>query len=351
MAEPSRFHVSWLERRPPEDLELARSLAPSWMEVEAVPLGSDGLPAAQDRGRLATAQALLVQRSPVSERLLALAPRVRLVQLYGVRDEGIDREAARRRGIQVSTTHLRGCIAVAELAMTLVLALSKSLLRADRLTREGAYRELDLEPRLTDQRSHAFQWMGLAPLFEVRGRRLGIYGLGEIGTELALRARAFGMEVGYTKRRRLPGPAERRLGVRWMEPDALFRGSDFVALTLPYAPDVHHLVGARELALMPESTYLVNVARGPLVDEAALARALERGEIAGAALDVFELEPLPQDSPLTRSPRVLLTPHIGGGSGGAREKQLADVLAAVASFAEREGREVSAVQAGGESHG
>jgi phosphoglycerate dehydrogenase-like enzyme len=327
------FRIVWLEERPPGDLELARSLLPDGFTIEMASASKSGAASAEAGALLSQANALLVQHSAVSEQVLAQAPQVRLVQLYGVRDEAIDRAAAQRREITVAVMPLRGCIAVAELGMTFVLALSKQLLKAQQVTATGAYRTLGLTPMSTNQSRHAFQWMKLDGLFEVNGRTLGIIGLGEIGTEVAKRATAFGMEVLYNKRTRLPERAERGLSVEWAELGRLLAVSDFVMLALPYSDAVHHLIGERELSLMRATAFLVNIARGPLVDEAALAWALANGQIAGAGLDVFTEEPLPFDSDLVKSPRVILTPHIGGGTGGAREKQLSDVLRNIVEFA------------------
>jgi phosphoglycerate dehydrogenase-like enzyme len=333
VAERRGFRIVWFEDRPDPDLDLARSLLPDGFSVNLVSPRSTNLQQGRPGELMMEADAILVQRSPVSAQLLDLAPAVRLVQLYGVRDEGIDRAAAQRRGVTVAVMPLRGCIAVAELAMTLVLALSKRLTWAHQVTAEGRYRGLGLEPRQTNQTTHAFQWMRLADVFEVSGTTLGIIGLGEIGTEVAKRARAFGMNVTYNKRSRLPLSSERELEVTWRDRDELLRSSDFVLLALPYADSVRHLIGRRELDLMKQSAFLINVARGPLVDETALVDALDRSVIAGAGLDVFTEEPLPFDSPLAASDRVILTPHIGGGSGGAREKQLGDVLSNITQFA------------------
>jgi phosphoglycerate dehydrogenase-like enzyme len=303
------------------------------MSIDVLPLDESGHASNDQADLLGKADALLVQRTPVTDALLEVADRARLVQLYGVRDEGIDRESAERRGVTVAVMPMRGCIAVAELAMTLVLALSKRLIHAHQVTADGAYRGLGLEPFATSQTKHAFQWMKLSGIFEVSGTTLGIIGLGEIGTELAQRARPFGMRVLYNKRSRLPRRTEQALGVDWRERDELLRDSDFVVLALPYSEPVHNLIGTRELAQMRRTAFLVNVARGPLIDESALLEALDAGRIAGAGLDVFVEEPLRYDSPLARSDRVILTPHIGGGSGGAREKQLSDVLGNIALFA------------------
>lgn len=315
----SDFTIAWVDEQPESELEFARGLLPDGFRV----VNADG------QG----ADALLTKSAPVDAPVLAATPAARLVQKYGSREDGIDLEAAARAGVTVAMMPLRGCIAVSELAMTLVLALSKQLVAGHRLTEQGAYRELGLTPELTSQRKHAFQWMKLAPLFEVHGRTLGIVGFGEIGTAVAERAQAFGMRVLYTKRSRLPQAIEERLDVSWRELDALLSEADFVLLSLPLTPESEQIIGAHELALMGPEAYLVNIARGGLVDEDALVTALRERWIAGAALDVFVEEPVPYEHPLLSLDNVILTPHIGGGSGSAREKQLRDVLDNVVRFA------------------
>lgn len=285
------------------------------------------------RALLPEAEAIVAHQRPVGADLIAAAPRLRLIQRYGSRPDDIDLEAARARGVAVATMPLRGCIAVAELAVTLVLALSKNLVRAHEATVTGAYRELGVEPIKTEQRRHSFQWMQLGGLQEVYGKTLGIIGLGEIGTEAARRARAFGMDVIYNKRRRLSEAFERAEGVRFAEKDDLLRQADFVVLSTPLTPETEGMIGARELGLMKQSAALVNVCRGGVIDEPALVEALRAGQIAGAGLDVFVYEPIPYDHPLLALPNVILTPHIGGGTGGARDKQMQDVLANIAAFA------------------
>jgi phosphoglycerate dehydrogenase-like enzyme len=170
-------------------------------------------------------------------------------------------------------------------------------------------------------------------LQEVRGKTLGLIGFGEIGTEVARRARAFEMNVIYSKREPLPAAIEDMLGVRAAPLDDLLRSSDFVSLHVPHGPETDRLIGARELALMKPTASIINTCRGPVIDEEALIAALCDGTIASAGLDVFTLEPLQFDSPLTRLDNVILTPHIGGGTGGAREKQMRDVLDNVVRFA------------------
>ena len=302
----SDFAIAWLDTQPESEVEFAQGLLPEGFRIAAPQ--SDSADARAEL--LAVAEAVLTQHAPVQAPELAAAPRVRLVQRYGRRADGIDLGAAAAAGTVVATMPLRGCIAVAEHAITLVLALSKQLVRAHEATVTGAYRELGLEPAVTSQAVHAFQWMKL-PVFEVHGRTLGIVGYGEIGTEASIRARAFGMNVLYTKRTRLSEETEARYDIEWAELDRLLAESDFVLLSMPHTPETDRLIGTRELDLMQESAFLVNIARGGLVDERALVDALKERRIAGAALDVFVEEPLPADHPLRHAPNTLLSPHIG----------------------------------------
>jgi phosphoglycerate dehydrogenase-like enzyme len=318
----SEFVIAWVDEQPDTDLELGNELVPDGFRV--VNLNGEG------------ADALVTKAAAVDASVLAQAPGARFVQKYGGREDGIDLGAAGAAGVTVATMPLRGCIAVAELATTLILALSKQLIVAHRATVEGGYRELGLTPEPTSQRTFAFQWMKLPQLLEVHGRTLGIVGYGEIGTEVSVRARALGMRVLYTKRRRLPAAIERRLDVAYRPLDDLLGEADFVLLSLPHSPESDKIIGARELSLMHPGAYLVNIARGPLVDEPALVEALASGRLRGAGLDVFVEEPVPYDNPLLALDNVIVTPHIGGGTGGARVNQMSDVLANVVRFARGE---------------
>jgi phosphoglycerate dehydrogenase-like enzyme len=297
-----------------------RLLAPSAGE-------DDGLAAL-----LPQAEVIVVQDRALTAELIAAAPNLRLVQKYGSRPTEIDVAAAHAAGVVVATMPLHGCIAVAELAMTLILSLSKNLIKAHAATVSGAYRELGVEPILTEQRRHKFQWMKLGGLLEIRGRTLGIIGFGEIGAETARRARAFDMQVIYNKRRRLPAFIEAAEQVSYAEKDDLLRQADFVLLSTPLTPETQGMIGERELALMKPSAFLVNICRGGVIDEAALVEVLRSQRIAGAGLDVFVYEPIPYDHPLLACDNVILTPHIGGGTGGARDRQMSDVLANAQRF-------------------
>ena len=329
----SEFNVVFVDPKTQEELEWIAALEPAGSLAVKAP-DSDSRENLEEL--LRSANAIVTQRRSVDAAMIDSAPRLQLIQRYGTRPDGIDLDAARKAGVQVATMPLRGCIAVAELAITLILALSKNLIHAHRATIKGAYRELGVEPMRTSQRRHNFQWMDLTGLLEVYGHKLGIIGFGEIGTETARRARALGMEVLYNKRTKLSPEAEAAEGVRYATKDEILRESDVVHLSTPLTPETEKLIGARELSLMQPSAFLVNTCRGGVIDEDALVEALKSEKIAGAGLDVFVYEPIPHDHPLLECENVILTPHIGGGTGGARVKQMVDVLENLAAFARGE---------------
>ena len=317
------FRIVWADTQPPAEVAFAQSLLPATgFQVAAPEGGGDD----ELRALLRGADAILTQRRAIGAGLLAAAPGVRLIQKYGRREDGIDLAAAREAGVTVAVMPLGGCIAVAELAMTLIMALSKQLVTAHRAVVEGSYRDLGLVPAPTSQRQFAFQWMKLPSLQELYGKTLGIIGYGEIGTEVSQRAIAFGMEVLYTKRDPLPAAIEDRLGVRYADRETILRTSDVVLLSAPHTPETERMIDATALARMKPTAYLVNIARGGLIDEGALFQALSTKRLAAAALDVWVEEPVPVDNPLLQLENLIATPHIGGGTGGARVKQMRDVL-------------------------
>lgn len=338
-----KTRISWLGELSDAELELSRSLLPPGYSLRRVRVEGSEV-ADSELAWLMDSRAIIARRARVDEQLLRMSPAVELIQVYGIRDELIDRRAVAAAGIEVRTTHLCGCVAVSELAVALMLCLSKRIVEGHQKVVAGAFRDLGLEPFRTSQSRHAFQWMKLPDLFELSGRTVGIVGFGEIGSEVAHRARAFGMRVLYSKRMRLDEASETSLGVEWMEFEGLLKSADFVVLSLPYSEKVHHLIGGPQLSMMKPTSFLINVARGPLVDEDALGEALSSGRLAGAGLDVFEVEPWPGKEALSSHSRTVLTPHIGGGSGGARERQLADVLHGVVEFLSK--RPVSGCQEG-----
>ena len=226
--------------------------------------------------------------------LQAAGPDLRVVANFGVGYDSVDVEAATRRGVVVANTPDVLTAATAELAVALLLTLLRRVAEGDRLVRRGA------------------EW-ALAPTFMLgeglAGKTLGIVGLGRIGREVARLAEAFGIRVVHT---RGSGPYE-ELPLRQLLAEA-----DIVSLHTPLTEETRHLIGPRELALMRPSAVLVNVARGPIVDEEALVEALEAGEIAGAALDVYEREPEVHPG-LLGLENVVLSPHLGSATVAARE--------------------------------
>ncbi len=247
----------------------------------------------------------------------------------GRNSANIDEDALVEHSVNFTAVPRKGPNCVAELAITLVLALSKDLLVSHRSVAKGAYRSRGLRPERSTQWKMAFHWMKHARLHEVRQKTLGVVGMGEIGCETAVRARALGMNVIYTKRSRLPERLERRFEASYLDLDTLLTESDYVVLAVPHTSETERMIGAEQLARMKPDAYLVNVCRGGVVDEAALVEALRSQRLAGAGLDVFEFEPLPADSPLCHLDNVILTPHVGGGTGSNRALELRETLAAL----------------------
>jgi D-3-phosphoglycerate dehydrogenase len=244
---------------------------------------------------------------------------------------GIDLDACRARSIHIELVPQYGRISVAEHAMAMVLACARALLPAHRGVAAGEYRRYALTPAITSERSFAPRWLPAKPC-GVFGRTLGIVGMGEIGRELAVRARSFGMTLlAYDLDERVRSLAA-ELSVTFCALPELLASSDFVSLHVPHSPHSEGLIGAGELALMKESAFLINCARGGLIDEAALTAALKQRAIAGAGLDVFIVEPLPFDSPLCTLDNVLLTPHIGGASTNGRAEVASHVRELVLTY-------------------
>ncbi|MGY2894891.1 2-hydroxyacid dehydrogenase [Deinococcus sp. UYEF24] len=281
---------------------------------------------------LGEADVVISRRTTVSRDLIRRSPRLKLILLQSARHERVDVAAAREHGVQVVFSYQIGAVAVAELAVTLTLALSKKLLRAHRETVEGRYRESGGEPVETAERIIRFQWMELPGLFELSGKTLGLVGMGEIANELARLARAFRMRVLYFSRTRLPSEAEQADALEYRPLEEVLAESDIVSLHVPHTAQTEGMIDRAALHLMQPHAYLINTCRGGVVNEGDLVEALRAGVIAGAGLDVFRYEPIPFDHPLLELPNLLLTPHIGGGSGDTRAKQAQDLIGHLRSW-------------------
>jgi glyoxylate reductase len=235
----------------------------------------------------------------VDEALLAAAgPGLRCVANVAVGYDNVDLAAAAQRGVVVTNTPGVLDDATADLTLALLLAATRRVNEGDRLIRSGK------------------EWiwgMGFMLGRGLRGKLLGIVGLGGIGARVAERARAFGMRVAYHSRHEAPAEVVEALEAERMPLEQLLAESDVVSLHCPLTPETHHLIGAAELAAMKPSAVLINAARGPVVDERALAEALAAGEIAAAGLDVYEHEPRVEPG-LLRLDNVVLSPHLGSAT-------------------------------------
>jgi phosphoglycerate dehydrogenase-like enzyme len=232
---------------------------------------------------------LMRERTPMPRVLLERLPNLRLIVTAGMRNAAIDLAAASERRVQVCGTDMLP-YPTAELTWGLILALLRQIPREDRAIRDGYWQTT----------------LGLG----LKGKTLGLLGLGRLGSQVAKIAQAFGMEV-IAWSENLTAERAAAAGAALVDKAALFARADIVSIHVVLSVRTRGIVGAAELARMKPTAFLVNTSRGPIVDEAALLDALRRRRIAGAALDVFEPEPLPRDHPLLALDNVMLTPHLG----------------------------------------
>jgi phosphoglycerate dehydrogenase-like enzyme len=252
------------------------------------------------------------ERTPLSRDILQQLPRLKLIASTGPRNAAIDMRAAAERGIVVTATGYESTPTI-ELSWALILASARHLAREAASVRDGGW-----QTRIGTN---------------LRGKCLGVIGLGNIGKEVARIALAFGMTV-IAWSQNLTSEIASAAGATLVDKDALFRQADIVTIHLILSRRTSGLVGAAELALMKPTAWLVNTSRGPIVDEAALIEALQARRIAGAALDVFEIEPLPADHPFRRLDNVLATPHIGYVTEELYRTFYGDAAASIAAWLE-----------------
>jgi phosphoglycerate dehydrogenase-like enzyme len=246
-------------------------------------------PALVDRLRPYDILCIMRERTPIDAVLMSQLPNLKAIITSGMRNAAIDVDAARARGITVCGTGSPGH-ATAELAFILIGMLARQILPGASAMRDGGWQ------------TH----MGR----DLRHARLGILGLGRLGVELAGYARAFGMEVQAWSQNLTPARCA-ELGVAYVDRETLFTTSDFISIHLKLSDRVRHLVSADELALMKPDACLVNTSRAPIIDMDALTTALRTGQIGGAAIDVYDSEPVAADDPIRQTPNLVMTPHIG----------------------------------------
>ncbi len=247
----------------------------------------------------------------IDQQLIA-ASSLKVISQMAVGYDNIDVAAATAKKIPVGYTPGVLTDATADLTWALLMAAARRVVEADKFTRAGLWRTW--EPDLL-----------LGP--NIAGATLGIIGLGRIGQAVARRAQGFDMRILYTSRHRCEPEVEKSLSAEFVPLDTLLQESDFITIHTPGANDTEHLLSDRQFALMKPSAILINTARGTIVDQDALYRALSQGQIAAAALDVTDPEPIPMDSPLLTLENLIITPHIGSASRQTRAK-MADIAIA-----------------------
>jgi len=299
-------------QRIPKDLD--------WVQVYA---GPDGVYPPEMLARVADVDALIGSiRDPVHEQLLAAAPKVRIVQRMGVGYDNVDTTAAAKRNIPVCNLGDVNKDALGEHGICLMLALARRLVENHRLTVQA-------------------DWPGARALCddtcELQGKTLGVLGFGKSGYELARRAWVFGMHIRYHNRSPVDARLREAMDAQERGLEELFAESDFVSVNVSLNPSTQNLVDGRLLDRMKPSAFLINLARGGIVDERALAERLDAGKLAGAGFDAFSIEPIRPDNPLLHARNVVLTSHIAGTTRECTDREVGWALANVRRYLE-EGR-------------
>ena len=247
-------------------------------------------------------QLISILSTNVDQEVIDSASNLKIIANYGAGFNNVDVKYAREKDIDVTNTPKASTASTAELTFGLVLAVARRIVEGDKLSRTQGFD-------------------GWAPLFfrgrEVSGKTIGIIGLGEIGSAVAKRAKAFDMDILYT------GPhqkkeKEREIGAKYVDLNTLLENADFIIINAAYNPDLHHMIDTEQFKLMKSTAYLINAGRGPIVNEEALVKALEDKQIEGAALDVYEFEPEITEG-LKSLDNVVITPHIGNATYEARD--------------------------------
>jgi glyoxylate reductase len=273
-------------------------------EVQLDPLDQPLTPTALRQAVVDKQGVLCLVTDRIDAAVLDAAAGLKVVSNVAVGYDNIDVAAATQRGILVTNTPGVVTESTADLTWSLLCSVARRIAEGDRYIRAGKWRDWTLL---------------LMAGSDIHGRTLGICGMGRIGQAVARRATGFQMRILYHNRQRLESAIESELKATWVEKHVLLQQADFVSLHVPLSPATTHFIGAAELRMMRPTAYLINAARGPVVDEAALIQALQQGWIAGAALDVFEDEPhVPQA--LRELENVVLVPHIGSASVATRTR-------------------------------
>jgi len=312
---PGQKPLVIVTRRLPQGIEARmRDLFDVRLNLTDTPMSAEALKAA-----VATAEVLVptVTDRVGAEIIAAAGPQLKLIANFGVGFNHIDIRAAQARGITVTNTPGVLTDATADITMALMLAVTRRAVEGVKVLESG------------DFHGWCPTWMMGVGL---RGRPLGIVGMGRIGEAVARRSRAFGLKIHYHNRKRVASEVERELdAVYWDDLDAMLPEMDIVSVNCPYAPETYHLFSAERLKRMKPAAYLINSARGEIIDEAALAAALDKGELAGVGLDVFEREPK-VDAKLLAHKNAVLFPHLGSSTIEARTGMGEKVIQNISAF-------------------
>ena len=249
-------------------------------------------------GLIADADGLITRGSiKITREMMASSPRLKSVGVHGIGCDHVDLVAARELGKGVCNTPDAVTVSVAEMAMAMTLALLRKVVSSDKAVRAGEWKR---------------KYSDLIGV-ELAGMKVGIIGMGRIGKATAVRMQAFGAKISYWSRTRKPS-LEKDLGFKWMELDDLVRESELISLHIPATLETRKIIDARRIKSMKEGVYIINTARGKIIDEEAMIDALRNGKIKAAALDVFEDEPLSTNSLLCLMDNVILTPHLSASN-------------------------------------
>jgi glyoxylate reductase len=294
----------------------ARDILERNFDVEYWPV-QEKIPRAELLQRVAGKDALVcLLTEKIDEELLSAAPKVRIVSTVSVGYDHIDVAACTRRNVMVTNTPGVLDETTADLTWALLMAIARRVVEGDAWVRTGTWPGWELDQLLGG---------------DVYGKTLGVVGFGRIGRRVARRALGFQMRVLYYNRSRSEVEIEKELHAEYADMDRLLRESDFVTLHVPLSAETRHLISSAAFEKMKQTAYLINTARGPVVDEAALARALEEKKIGGAALDVYENEPKVHPALLSRRD-VILAPHIGSATIETRTKMAVMAATNAAEF-------------------
>ncbi len=242
----------------------------------------------------------------INHKMMDLAENLKVISTYSVGFDHIDISHAKKRKIRVGYTPKVLTDATADLAFALMIDVVRRVSEGDKIIRSGEWRQI----------YGAYDYVGM----DLQGKTLGILGLGRIGSTLAKRAKAFDMKIIYHNRNQVSKTREKLLGVKYVSQDKLFTQSDIISIHVPHTPDTDKLFDSKVFKKMKKTSFLINTARGKIINEKDLAVALKKKTIAGAGLDVFESEPISNNNPLTKIKNIVLAPHIGSSTKETREE-------------------------------